>query len=335
MGRCISAVLAYLIATFGFLLAAHADGLEAGFASLALTDPVQGGPMPGIVVYPTKSGAGSTRLGSFTISAERETAPAPGSHPLIVFSHGTGGSDLGHHDSLTALARAGFVAASVEHPRDNYRDDSGFATDLQLIGRPHHIVALIDGVLSHPTIGAVIDKGRIGMVGHSAGGYTALLIAGAAPNFALATAYREAVPSDPYMQRARQVDTHRRKPDLQYVHDPRVRAIVLLAPALGHVFDRDALAKVQVPARIYRPAADEMLVHPWHADRIAQFLPVPPEYEVVEGAGHFVFLAPCSWMFALKARQICTDPSGVDRTAIHARMNSELITFFHQKLPAK
>jgi predicted dienelactone hydrolase len=310
----------------------RAEALEAGFVDLTLIDPVEGGPMPAIVVYPSKSGAETTRLGPFTISAGREAPPAPGPYPLIVFSHGTGGSNLGHHDSLTAFARAGIMAAAVQHPRDNYLDDSGFATDLQLIGRPHHIVALIDGLLSHSTLGPLIDQGRIGMVGHSAGGYTALLIAGAIPNFALAKSYREAVPQDPYRQRADAVASQRRKPGLQYIADPRVGAIVLLAPALGYAFDRDALAKVHVPVRIYRPAADEMLPHPWHAERIARSLPAAPEYQVLDRAGHFVFLAPCSWMLSWTAKQICADPPGVDRGAIHERLNIEMVTFFRQSL---
>jgi predicted dienelactone hydrolase len=310
----------------------RAEALEAGFVSLTLIDPVEGGPMPTIVVYPSKSGAETTRLGPFTISAGRDVTPAPGPYPLIVFSHGTGGSNLGHHDSLTAFARAGFVAAAVQHPRDNYLDDSGFATDLQLIGRPHHIVALIDGLFAHPTLGPLIDQGRVGMVGHSAGGYTALLVAGAVPNFALAKSYREAVPWDPYRQRADAVGSQRRKPDLQDVADPRVRAIVLLAPALGYAFDQDALAKVHVPVRIYRPAADEMLPHPWHAERIARSLPVPPEYQVLDRAAHFVFLAPCSWMLSWTAKRICADPPGVDRAAIHERLNTEMVTFFRQSL---
>jgi predicted dienelactone hydrolase len=286
-------------------------------------------------VYPSMSGAETTRLGLFTISAGRGKPPAPGAHPLIVFSHGTGGSSLGHHDSLTALARAGFVAAAVEHPRDNYRDDSGFATDLQLIGRPHHIVALIDALLAHSTIGPIVDGGRVGMVGHSAGGYTALLIAGAVPNFALAKAYREAVASDPYRKRADEAGTQRRKPDLKYVADPRIRAIFVMAPALGYAFDRSALAKVRVPVRLYRPAADEMLPHPWNAERIAQLLPVRPEYVVLDGAGHFVFLAPCPWVLALTARQICTDPAGIDRTALHERLNAEMVVFFRKSLGPK
>lgn len=315
---------------------ARADTFEAGFVDVTLTDPVEGGPMRAIVMYPTKSAAGTTRAGLFTLAAVRDATPAPGSYPLIVFSHGSGGTDLGHHDSLEALARAGFVAAAVEHPRDNSRDDSGLATDLQMIGRPHHIVALIDGLLRHPTLGPLIDKNRIGMVGHSAGGYTALLIAGAVPNFALAKEYRAAVATNPalqpYLQRADAVGHQRRKPDLQYISDPRVQALVLWAPGFGYAFDRDGLSKVQVPILLYRPSEDDLVPNPWGAERIARFLPTRPEYHVLEGAGHFVFFAPCPWLLALIERQVCTDPAGIDRVAIHERLNAEMIAFFRRTL---
>jgi len=329
------ALLGTLIAGIASPVGVRAAEFEAGFVTLTLKDPVEGGPMPAIVVYPTKAEAGKTTLGPFTISATRGSAPAPGSYPLIVFSHGTGGSNLGHHDSLTALAQAGFVAAAVEHPRDNYRDDSGFGTDLQVTGRPHHIVALIDGVLADPIVGPLIDRGRIGMAGHSAGGYTSLVIAGAVPNFALAKAYREAVAFDPYRQRSDAVKDPRRKPDLQIIADPRVRAIVLMAPAIGYAFDKAALENIRIPVRLYRLSADEMLPQGWHGDRIAQLLPVSPEYVVLEGAGHFVFLAPCSWTLALTAKQICTDPPGIDRAAIHEKLNSEMIAFFRRSLDVR
>jgi predicted dienelactone hydrolase len=314
--------------------AARAEDFGAGFLDLQLTDPVEGGTMAAIVFYPTKSDGGATQVGPFTIAATRGSAPAPGPYPLIVHSHGTGGSHLGHHDTLAALARAGFVAAAVEHPRDNYRDDSGFATDLQIIGRPHHIVALIDGVLAHATVGPLVDRARIGMAGFSAGGYTALLIAGAVPNFSLQEAYRRAVPNDPLRGRADAADKRRRKPDLKLVSDPRVKAIFVMAPALGFVFDKAGLAKVEVPVRLYRPTADEILAHPWNAERIAQMLPKPPEYSLIEGAGHYAFLGPCPPLLATRIPEICKDPRGIDRAAIHARVNAEMIDFFRRTLPA-
>lgn len=317
------------------LAAAGADNYPAGFMDLALTDPVEGGPMRGMVVYPARAQGPPSQLGLFTIEATAGAAPSDGSFPLIVVSHGTGGSLLTHHDSMTALARAGFVVASVEHPRDNFRDDSGFGTDLQLIGRAHHIVALINGVLAHAKIGGMIDRSRIGMAGHSAGGYTALLVAGAVPNFALMEDYRKAVPFDFYRSRADAVPNFRRQPGLDVVADPRVRAIFLMAPALGYVFDRNGLLKVEVPVKLYRSDADELLPHPWTVERIATMLPRQPEYVVLGGAGHFVFLAPCSPAFAARVPVICTDQPGIDRVAFHRRLNNEMIDFFRRTLAVK
>jgi predicted dienelactone hydrolase len=84
--------------------------------------------------------------------------------------------------------------------------------------------------------------------------------------------------------------------------------------------------------RLYRPTADEVLVHPWNAERIAQMLPKPPEYQLVEGAGHYVFLAPCPAVMAAAAREICQDPNGIDRVAFHARLNTEMVEFFRRTL---
>ncbi len=332
LARCALALMLLGLAPFA---AVGADSYPAGLMDLALTDPVEGGSMRGIVVYPSGAQGPPSQRGLFTIDATADAAPSTGSFPLIVVSHGTGGSLATHHDSMTALARAGFVVASVEHPRDNFRDDSGFGTDLQLIGRAHHIVALIDGVLAHAKIGGVVDPSRIGMSGHSAGGYTALLVAGAVPNFALMEEYRKAVPFDVYRTRADTVSDFRRKPGLDFVADPRVRAIFVMAPALGYVFDRNGLSRVEVPVRLYRSGADELLPHPWNAERIASMLPRRPEYEVLEGAGHFVFLAPCSAAFAARVPSICADPPRIDRVALHQRLNAEMIDFFRRTLAVK
>lgn len=289
--------------------------------------------MTAIFAYPTMQPPSRTALGPYTIEATRNATPTIGRFPLIVVSHGTGGSALGHHDSLTALAGAGFVAAAVEHPRDNYRDQSGFGTDLQLIGRPHHIVALIDAVLADPNLGPLVDRQRIGMAGFSAGGYTTLLIIGARPDFTLREAYRRAEPDDPMNARADAADPkRRRKPGLELVSDPRVRAAFIMAPALGFVFDRAGLADIRVPVRLYRAGADEVLRHPWNAERIRQMLPSPPEYEVLEGAGHYVFLAPCPAALAAELPEICRDPPGIDRAAIHARLDAEMVDFFRRTL---
>ena len=185
-------------------------------------------------------------------------------------------------------------------------------------------------------MGPLVDAQRIGMAGFSAGGYTALLIAGAVPDFSLRDAYRKAVPNDPLRRRADAAAARqRRKPDLKFVADPRVKAIFLMAPALGYLFDGAGLSKVSIPVRIYRPTADEILAHPWNAERIAQMLPKPPEYETIKGAGHYVFLAPCPPILAARLGEYCKDPPGIDRAALHARINADMVDFFRRSLASR
>ncbi len=273
--QCFGAAIALATGLILPLPAAAQTG--AGLMDLRAVDPVEGGPMPGVLVYPTLAAGAPMQRGLNMIDAVLDAAPAPGPFPLVVISHGTGGWELGHHDSLTALARAGFVAAALQHPRDNYRDDSGFGTDLQSIGRAHHIVAFIDALLAHPKIGPLIDRNRIGMAGFSAGGYTTLLTIGGRPNFALREAYARAVPDDPLTLRACRRRSTPRAParcrrrsagPRRLHHGAGPRSCVRPSRAC-----RRARAGAALPGGCRRGAAA-----PWNAERIRQFLPTPPEY---------------------------------------------------------
>lgn len=64
---------------------------------------------------------------------------------LIVFSHGTGGSWSGHHDTAAALAHEGYVVVAMTEPEDNWRDQSR-VTDL--VGRTRALTATLDYMLS-------------------------------------------------------------------------------------------------------------------------------------------------------------------------------------------
>jgi len=142
-----------------------------------------GGAIQTVVWYPTTAPASLTKLGPFDLDVAIDSEPEAGAHPLIVVSHGTGGSNLGHHDTAIYLARHGFVVATPMHPGDNFQDTSAYATDAQLFGRPRHVKAVLDAVVAHPVFGRVVDTARIGIVGMSAGGYTALVLVGGKPDF--------------------------------------------------------------------------------------------------------------------------------------------------------
>jgi predicted dienelactone hydrolase len=124
---------------------------------------------------------------------------------------------------------------------------------------------------------------------------------------------------------------HRRVGDIPDVRDPRVRAIVLMAPNTAPFTD-EALARVAVPVRVYGAERDDLTLVRYHAERLAKALPPQSEYVVVPRAGHFSFVASVPWILTLAAGEAARDPEGFDRDAVHEVMNSEIVGFFDRKL---
>lgn len=127
-----------------------------------------------------------------------------GPFPLLMFSHG---SDLDPHFyvSLTEyLASHGYIVVAPEHTGNRFVDNyasaiTGLGCGTLLIrpcrdadvksavDRPRDIRFVLDQVLAgNASVGpAVIDASRIGMYGHSFGGYTTLVVAGGTVSGAL------------------------------------------------------------------------------------------------------------------------------------------------------
>lgn len=262
--------------------------------------------------------------------------------PMIVISHGTGGSAEGHIDTAVALAKAGFVVVAMNHTGDNYRDISSVGKGTQLYARPRHIARTIDYMLTSWPRRASIDAERIGMFGHSAGGFTALVIAGAEPKMWLGADYCRNHPqawSCRYIKRqGLTLEDLGRQRHVIWVHDPRVKAAAIAAPAIGYSLDREALAKVTIPIQLWAAERDDVVDDSPATIRSA--MATPPEFHEVANAGHFSFLSPCN--FQLRAiimvmhwfgtEQICAEPSGFNRRRFHEAFNRDITAFFQWEL---
>lgn len=306
--------------------------VHVGLMRFTVENPVGGSAIASAAWYPTKWAGIPTALGPYRIEVAVDAAPTPGRFPLIVFSHGTGGSGFNHHDTASHLVQHGFVAVTLTHPGDNFEDTSAFGTDVPLLGRPRHVVTVLDAVLKDATLGPLLDARRIGVVGFAAGAYTALVLVGGRPDLDKVVAYAKRHRADAARLGRISEGLRRTLPDETIAHDRRIKAAVLLAPALGFAFDQNDLAKVNVPIRIYKADADQVLPHVANADRIRQLLPRQPEWVVFPGAGHYAFLAPCPEALAAHAPMICADPPGLDRAALHERLNGEIMEFFRRTL---
>jgi predicted dienelactone hydrolase len=302
-----------------------------GFQMVSVPDQGEA-PLEVGIWYPSDAPATSQPLGLSSQTVAANGAVAGRGLPLIVLSHGTGGAFFTHYDTALALADAGYVVAAVTHTGDNYRDHA--QAILNLPSRPRHISRVLDYMLDAWPERERLDPARVGMLGHSAGGFTTLVVVGGNPDLRGMRTHCAEHPDEWGCRFARQ-QGNPTPATPEWSHDPRVRAAVVVAPAVGPDFTPERLAEVKVPIQLWRATNDEVLPQPWHAQAIYDALPTKPEYRVVANAGHFAFLAPCSAALAQIAPEICRDAPDFNRTAFHREFNAAVVAFFNAQLPKR
>lgn len=272
--------------------------------------------------YPTAGEPMHQHLGIYAQDVVPKGIPVGHNLPLIVISHGHGGAYSGHLDTAVALAHAGFVVASLTHPGDNWRDDS---RSIHVEERPKALSGLITYMLSAWSSHAILDPARIGAFGFSSGGFTVLAAAGGQPDLSRVTAHCAAHPDFYDCQLVRQHPGP--LPIWSDRRDPRIKAIVVAAPALGYTFGRNGLSRITIPVQLWRANDDDVLPAPFYADAVRADLPRTPEFHDVSGAGHFDFLAPC-----VASVSICRSSADFDRVTFHRQFDSDVVAFFARVL---
>ena len=333
MGR-FNPICIVLLASLAVLaLVAVAEGASAsqvGFTRIAVPQP-DGVPLPVGIWYPTDSPATPHAIGLLQQQVAENAPVQAGRHALVVMSHGNGGWFGGHLDTALALAAAGFVVAAPTHAGDNYRDQS-HATDLP--ARPRQIRDTIDAVLTDWSGRDAVDPDAIGLFGFSSGGLTVLVVAGGVPDLARVAPFCAAHAANYACALLRSHPAPIRA-DAGWAHDPRIRAVVVAAPALGFSFGQAGLAGVHAPVQLWQARQDQVEPAPDFVEPVLAGLRragTPVEYHDVPGADHWDFLAPCSAALAKAAPAICGERGGFDRAAFHAGFDAAVVAFFRRTL---
>ena len=321
-----------------------------GFSRLPTADPM-GGRMQYSLWYPTKVPNGVVRLGPFEFPGTRDAEPAAGEFGLVVLSHGSGGSDLGHWDTAIALAKAGFIAAAPRHPRNNFRNDIGSHRRIVLDGRPRQLSAVIDALLAEQAWSSRIDARKIAAFGFSAGGYTVLAALGAEPEFSRILDHCEQhAEEDPYCDIVGLLDGAVRKARAmeyagpqQSFHDARLCAAVIADPFAAPFSDATLKALPSAKLLFFRPEVENVLKAEFHVSRVVRLLKQrddfpDPQDILLPKAHHLSFIAPIPESVA----RSLAGPEPFDRAAfheemnrrapLHHEMNSTIVTFFNQAL---
>lgn len=297
----------------------------AGFTFITVPADRDGPALQGAVWSPCGTPPGRIVLGPVVIEGVRDCAATGTRLPLVVVSHGTGGSFLGHHDTAARLADAGFVVAAISHPGDNFQDLGRQAHLSAFATRPVDMKRLIDHMLGTWPGHAGLDADRVGIFGFSRGGHTGLAAVGAIPDWTLR---KDLCPAGSTLALCEEIRRNEWPPAPE--RDPRIRAAVIVDPL--SVFDAEGLRHVTVPVQLWASAHGGDGVTPESVEAVRKSLPAPPDWHVAKGATHFAFLAPCAPALASVAPTICRDRPGFDRAVFHAAFNAAVLAFFQRTI---
>jgi pimeloyl-ACP methyl ester carboxylesterase len=188
--------------------------------------------------------------------------------PLVVFSHGLGGSRFGYSHLGRHWAEQGFASLHLQHKGsdrsvwtsglfDLLNNLQAAASDSNAIARAQDVSFGITSLLADGQLAARIDADRIAVAGHSYGANTALLVAGATV--------------------AREVDGNWR--DLSF-RDERVKSAVIMSapPFYGDGDMRSILRSVRIPTLHVTGSEDLIRVPGYRSgpeDRVKVFEAMP------------------------------------------------------------
>jgi predicted dienelactone hydrolase len=326
------------------LLAPMAD------AAVGLTE-IAGKDGDGVVTvyYPSASEPQALKRGPFTLRLAWQGAPQRGNGRLIVISHGSGGSPSVHADLARALVEQGFVVAMPEHRGDNYKDPSKPGPE-SWQRRPAEVSRAIDVVGQDPRFAPLLALDRVGMYGMSAGGHTALSLAGGrwsparfkehcdahiAEDFpacvGLATRLSGGLLDGFKKTIALWVIRYRFSDATWRTHtDPRIAAVVAGVPYAAD-FDMPSLAAPPVPVGLVTARKDKWLSPRFHGDRVLQACAACDRLADFANGGHGALLSPLPPKLSGLVGDLLNDPPGFDRAELPAA-DQKIAAFFRKHL---
>ena len=327
-------------------------GTACSQAGIGLTElPGMQGDGPVTVFYPSSDDDKPVQRGPFTLNLAAQGQPARGNARLVVISHGSGGSPWDQADLARSLVGAGFVVAVPEHRGDNYKDHSHSGPASWKL-RPTEVSRAIDTLAQDARFAPLLALDKVGMYGMSAGGHTALTLAGGRWSPASFSLHCEAHIAEDFpacvglltrlqgnwldgIKKAVALGVIRQRFDdtsWHTHHDRRIQAVAAGVPFAAD-FDTASLAAPRVPLGLVSAGQDKWLAPRFHSSAVLKACTPCERIADLPTAGHGALLSPPPPAAVLGkiAADLLADPPGFERSQMPA-VNRQITAFFRQHL---
>ena len=218
------------------------------------------------------------------------------SAPLAIIAHGLGSSRSDFAYLAKHLASHGYIVAIPEHSGSGDRYRRAFlrgevnvdVSPVEFYSRPRDITHLLDKLEQNPYYRQQIDWSQVGIIGHSFGGTTALLAAGAPLNLARVKSICDRDRFTLNVSLFLQCRAINLPPGAYNLQDKRIKAVAVLNPVTSSILGPESIEQIDVPTMIMGGTMD--FVAPYIKEQVHPFLwlTTPNKYLVtmVDGS-HF------------------------------------------------
>lgn len=263
--------------------------------------------------YPARPGTGQKKkyLSLLPAQARTNAQPEGSGHPLVIISHCFGGNQYNQAYLAEYLAARGFACLAPLH-----RDSATREKWTHLFERPRALCAALHQFKMTDML-RYVDPENIILIGHSAGAFTCLIAAGATPRFDQEATFEPV---------RGQLETFR--PDLCRI--PGCAAVILMAPALSNLFDRNGLAAAAMPSLVLEAEHENVRLLGTASAYATQLQNT--EYARIEGAGHYAFIN-CLPKFLATLSPVPAGGDLLERHLIHQEIFRRVEAFLIRHLP--
>ena len=254
---------------------------------------------------------------------------------VVFLSHGAMGSARDYNWLAYPLAAQGWIVVGLNHFGESWAygpENSDPSAVIKLWQRAQDTSFALDSLAKNSPFNRDVNWQSVVFIGHSSGGHTAASLAGVTLNLEQMGTYCDSDKSAADQGCAYVDDTKlsllKASPDYEAsFKDDRIKAVVMLDPAIGPAATKASLNNVSIPALVVGAQNNDFLPFDHHAAYYANNMPKANLVTLNNNEGHFVFLDECNHQHKANGISLCKDREGVNRKQVHQQLLGSIFPF--------